>query len=108
MKIAVSATGKTKESLMDKRFGRCQYFVLFDDQTKQVDSILNPATTATSDAGPTAVKELAKHKVKAIITGFVGDVAKESLQITGIEIITIEATFVQEAIDFYFNLKRNN
>ena len=108
MKIAVSANGKTKDSFMDQRFGRCRYFVLFDDQTEQIDSILNPASYASSGAGPTAVKELIKHKIKAVITGSVGDIAKESLQLAGIEIITIEAARVQEAIDLYLKSKRKS
>jgi len=105
MKIAVSANGKTKDSFMDQRFGRCRYFVLFDDQTEQVDSIMNPSAYASSSAGPTAVKELVKHKIETVITGSVGEIAKESLQVAGIEIITMEASTVQKAIDLYLRSK---
>lgn len=43
MKIAVSATGKSLDSDMDPRFGRCNGFVLFDSDTGQADYLDNGA-----------------------------------------------------------------
>ena len=93
---------------MDRRFGRCNYFILFDDKNEQIKSIINSAASAASDAGPIAVKELTKHNIKVVITGSVGEIAKESLQTAGIEIITIKTFSVQEAIDLYLKSKRES
>ena len=108
MKIAISAKTGSIESQMDERFGRCNYFILFDDKTEQIKSIVNLAASASSGAGPIAVKELVKHKVKTVVTGSIGEIAEESLQMAGIEIITMEALTVQEAIDIYLKFKRQS
>jgi predicted Fe-Mo cluster-binding NifX family protein len=105
MKIAISAKTGSIESQMDERFGRCNYFVLFDDETEQIDILANPGTTSTSGAGPAAVEELVKHKVKIVITGSVGDIAKESLQKAGIEIILMKKTTIKQAFNHYLKAK---
>ena len=35
MKIVISSNGKTSESLLDKRFGRCEYFQIHDTESKE-------------------------------------------------------------------------
>ena len=36
MKIVISSNGKTNESLLDMRFGRCEYFQIHDTETGNV------------------------------------------------------------------------
>jgi len=36
MKIAISATGKTTEDSLDKRFGRCEYFQIHNTESGEV------------------------------------------------------------------------
>ncbi|MBW9150730.1 hypothetical protein KTC97_01625 [Clostridium estertheticum] len=36
MKIVISSNGKTNENLLDKRFGRCEYFQIHDTESGEV------------------------------------------------------------------------
>jgi len=51
MKIAISASGKTNESLLDIRFGRCEYFQIFDTQSGEVKILENEGQNASGGAG---------------------------------------------------------
>ncbi|MDO7203492.1 hypothetical protein Q5M85_03855 [Paraclostridium bifermentans] len=39
MKIAISASGKNLSDLLDKRFGRCEFFQVYDTDTKRNKNI---------------------------------------------------------------------
>jgi len=50
MKIAVSASGKDLESLVDPLFGRCPYFIIADPDDMSFEAFENPNVRA-DDAG---------------------------------------------------------
>jgi len=71
MKIAISSTGKTIESEIDARFGRCSYFLIVEienNKIKDFKAIENTAKAQMGGAGITAGEIVAKQKVDAIIT----------------------------------------
>ena len=77
MKIAISSTGKTLESEVDARFGRCNYFLIVevDKKKKEIKSfkaIENTAKDQMGGAGIRAGEIVAKQKVDAIITTNLG------------------------------------
>ena len=39
MKIAISSAGQNKESFLDKRFGRCNYFLIFNTENGEYKAI---------------------------------------------------------------------
>ena len=41
MKIAFTSKGKTLQSEVDARFGRCPFFVIYDTETKEIEVIDN-------------------------------------------------------------------
>ena len=43
MKIAISSVGKTLDSQVDQRFGRCPYFLIVDSETLDLEVIPNAA-----------------------------------------------------------------
>ncbi len=51
MKIGISVKGKNKDSLLDKRFGRCEYFQIHDTDTGEIKVLENEAKLASSGAG---------------------------------------------------------
>ena len=51
MRIAVSSTGPGLEAELDSRFGRCDYFVIVDGDTMDVESVENPNVMAAGGAG---------------------------------------------------------
>ena len=77
MKIAISSTGKTLESDLDARFGRCNYFLIVEvdkkkKEIKNFKAIENIAKEQMGGAGITAGETIANQKVDAVITTNLG------------------------------------
>ena len=75
MKIAISSTGKTLESEVDARFGRCAYFLIVEIENKEIKNtkvIKNTAKAQMGGAGISAGQIVANEKVDAIITTNLG------------------------------------
>ena len=72
MKIAISATGKTNEDLLDMRFGRCEYFQIHDTEKGEFTILENKGQNATGGAGIASSNQLIDEKVDVIITGNLG------------------------------------
>jgi len=101
VKIAISSTGQRLESDIDPRFGRCQYFLVVDSDTKEFEVFSNESAEVMGGAGIRAAQFVADLNVKAILTGNIGPNAFETLNAAGIEILTgIEGT-VNDAIEDY-------
>jgi len=75
MKIAISSIGKTMDSEVDARFGRCTYFLIVeieDKKIKNVKAIENTAKAQMGGAGIIAGEIVANEKVDAVITTNLG------------------------------------
>lgn len=101
MKIAVSATGDELDAQLDRRFGRCSFFIIVDPETMEFDTIQNASQGASSGAGVQAAQSLADSEVDSLITGNVGPNAFNALTSAGINIFTGSSGTVREAIDKY-------
>jgi predicted Fe-Mo cluster-binding NifX family protein len=42
MIVAITSTGNLPDSKIDQRFGRCEYFVIYNTETKGMEIIPNP------------------------------------------------------------------
>ena len=70
MRIAFTTTGTNWESMMDSRFGRTQYFVLYDDEKDELSSFDNSdAANDAHGAGPKTAQKLSKLDADVLITG---------------------------------------
>jgi predicted Fe-Mo cluster-binding NifX family protein len=101
MIIAVSATGESKESQLDKRFGRCEYFLLYNTETKEYKAINNNGLSAGGGAGIAAASQVIDENVSVIITGNLGPNAFELLEKAGIKSYSCEILPVFRAVDLY-------
>lgn len=84
MKVAITSTGNSPESLLDTRFGRCSYFVIYDTENQATEYIPNPNKDCIEGAGPASVQLVASKGVKKVISGEFGAKVKsifDSLQI---------------------------
>ena len=79
MKIALSSWGKDLESSLDLRFGRCDYFIIYDLDTEDFKAIDNKAKNSSGGAGIAASKQLIDESVEVIITGNAGPNAHKLL-----------------------------
>jgi predicted Fe-Mo cluster-binding NifX family protein len=85
MKIVISSTGKTSESLLDIRFGRCEYFQIHDTENGEVKILENKGQNSSGGAGIVASNQLIEEKVDVIITGNLGPNAFELFEKSGIK-----------------------
>ena len=70
MKIAFTTTGKEWTSAIDPRFGRTEYFMIFDDESKEKRVVDNTKNKMEAHgAGPKASQTLFDEKVNVLITG---------------------------------------
>ncbi len=105
MKIAVTSTGKTIESLIDPRFGRAPYILIVDSDGKLIETIDNSTNVnAFKGAGIQASKAIADRMVDVLLTGHCGPNAFTALNAAGIKVGVEQTGTVLEAID---RLNRN-
>ena len=101
MKIVVSATGVSKESMLDKRFGRCEYFIIFDTETDSYEAVSNSGVNASGGAGIKAANQIIEAKADVLITGNLGPNAFELIEKSKIKAVTCEVMPVNRAIELY-------
>lgn len=103
MKISISAKGKTLDSLLDERFGRCEYFLIYDTKNEQLNVLENKGQTAAGGAGIKAAQQLIDEKVDLIITGHLGPNAYELIGKSGIKAYKCKSMLISSAIEKYNN-----
>jgi predicted Fe-Mo cluster-binding NifX family protein len=70
MKIAFTSAGMTWESMMDPRFGRTAYILLYDEEKNQLTNYDNSAVkNEAHGAGPRTAQKLFDLKPDILITG---------------------------------------
>ncbi len=70
MKIAFTTKGTDWDSPMDPRFGRTEYFFVYDEETEKVETFDNRAIEGEAHgAGPKTSQKLAELGAEVLITG---------------------------------------
>ncbi len=101
MNICITSQGEKLESLVDPRFGRCQYFIIANPETLEFEAIVNPNMDTSGGAGIQSGQLMAEKQVKCVLTGNVGPNAFQTLQAAGVKIITGVSGSIKDAIDKY-------
>ena len=111
MKIVITATSNTIDQPFNPRFGRADYFILIDSETRDWEALPNPAADARGGAGPQAVQFIANKGVEAVISGRYGPSAFSALEAAKIEAYLAEDGTVNEVLGKYLAgelVKTNN
>lgn len=103
MKIAISAAGEQLTSNINSRFGRCDYFMIYDTETQEATAVENGGRLSPGGAGVATAKMVADLGVQAVITGLVGPKAFNALKGAGITIYSSNGGTVEQAIKQYLN-----
>lgn len=103
MKIAISATGKTINDLLDMRFGRCEYFQIHDTESGEITVLENKGQNASGGAGIVASNQLVDEKVEVIITGNLGPNAFEIIEKSGTKAYKCNDITISSVLEKYKN-----
>lgn len=101
MKICITSEGKSMDSAVDPRFGRCAFFVFFDTDTESFEVEDNSSVQAEGGAGIKAGQIVISKGAKTVLTGNVGPNAYEVLSAAGIGIVTGVSGTIRDAIWAY-------
>lgn len=106
MKICVTSQGDSLVSKVDGRFGRCEFFIIWDSIAKNFVAIKNPNIDVASGAGIQSAQLIIEQHVVQVITGDVGPKAKNVLHSANIDIETgmSSSMTVQEVLDIVQNV----
>jgi len=101
MKVAVSSTGKTLDSVIDPRFGRCSWFGIVETEDMTFEAFSNESVALGGGAGIQSAQFIASKGVEAVITGNCGPNAMSALSAAGVKIILDQTGTVREAVERY-------
>lgn len=86
MKVAVCTVDQGLEAELASRFGRCNYFVIIDTETMDVNAIPNTGGKTGEGAGVQAAQTLINEEVEAVIGANFGPNAFMTLKYAGIKV----------------------
>ncbi len=101
MKIIITAASNKIDQPFSPRFGRADYFILIDSETREWEAFSNPATAARGGAGPQAVQFIAGKGARAVISGRYGPSAFTALEAAGLQAYIAKEGTVNEVLDQY-------
>jgi predicted Fe-Mo cluster-binding NifX family protein len=99
MKVIITAITDNIEGAFNPRFGRSDYFILVDTETKDWEAFQNPAASAAGGAGPQAVQFIADKGANAVISGRYGPSAFAALNAAGLEAFIAKQGSVNEVLE---------
>jgi len=106
MKIAFCSKGCDLEAQVDERFGRADFFLIYNKETGEYTSVENMAKEAKGGAGALAVQQLVDNEVSVVIAPEAGPQALEALKNFNITVYSQNgAKTVQEALNLWSDEK---
>jgi predicted Fe-Mo cluster-binding NifX family protein len=100
MKVCITARGKSLNSAFERHFARAPFFIFHDTRTGKSEAIRNGFVISDTGIGQNAVRLLKMNGLDAVITGEIGDNARDLLKGAGISLCIFNGRgTVREAID---------
>jgi predicted Fe-Mo cluster-binding NifX family protein len=99
MKVGVAAKGKTLQSHVGDRFGRCAFFIVVDSGSMRFEAIENPGLRERDAAGLQASHMLIQRGVDAVVAKNIGHNALVTLIGAGVQVYSGAAGTVLNAIE---------
>jgi len=99
MKIAIPVVEKSINSPINQILGRCEYFLVYNTESKEENYILNTAAAAQGGAGIKAAQTIVDNGADAVICIRCGENAATVLSTSGVKIYSPKYTTVKENID---------
>lgn len=90
MKTVITSRGDKTSSLFDTRFGRAEWFCLYDEDTGDTSFVENENRETVHGAGTKAVEQIMELDAKKVISGDFGPRAKELLDQFKIQMVVLQ------------------
>ncbi|HEX2957153.1 MAG TPA: NifB/NifX family molybdenum-iron cluster-binding protein [Chitinispirillaceae bacterium] len=108
MKIAVTAENPQPESMVDPRFGRAKFFLVYDEDKKTWETIDNKQNLQSAQgAGIQSAANIVNAGCNILISGHCGPKAFTALKKAGVEVYTLTGGTVKNAVDSFKQGKLN-
>lgn len=102
MKIAISAQEPKPQSVVESRFGRASYFMVFNDDGNSWESINNDQNlNAPQGAGIQSAANVVNEGCTILISGHCGPKAFSALSKAGVSIYSVNSGTVEDALAAY-------
>lgn len=101
MKIALTSTGENLNDNMDLRFGRAEYFIIYNLDNDEFSAVENKGYTASGGAGIASAQQLIDEAVDVVISGNFGPNAYELLNSSGIKMYKGSDTSIKLLLKSY-------
>ncbi len=102
MKIFLTSTGKTLKDKIDPKFGRCDYVIIYDTETKEFTAKENPYKMGQSSVGISLAQMVVNSGAKIAISTNFGPNAYRVLKEGEIKMYKAEPdTIIEKAIEHY-------
>jgi predicted Fe-Mo cluster-binding NifX family protein len=106
MKIFITSTGNSLKDKVDPKFGRCDYYIIYDTVTKGFESKENPYKTGQTSVGISLAQTVIKSGSAIAISTNFGPNAHRVLKESDIKMFKAsESMSVEEAIKNYIEGK---
>ncbi len=100
MKIFITSKGNSMDSMVDPRFGRAEYYIIYDTDTGEIISRENPHKQGRMAVGISFAQIAIEAGVNAAISGNFGPNAFEVLRAAGIKMYRArDDQTVEEAVN---------
>jgi len=101
MKICLCGQGNSPQAPISQVFGRCLFFLIYDDQTKTYRIIENTSKNEAHGAGTNAAQIIINENVDILITNALGLNAKLVLDQCSIQVFKQNGETPQDALSLY-------
>lgn len=106
MKTVITSEGDTVNAPFDKRFGRAEWFCVYDEETSNVTFISNENVNAGNGAGTKSAEKMVELGVKKVISGDFGPKAKDLLEKFDVQMVIIAQVDGLTVADVIEKIKR--
>ncbi len=106
MKIFITTKGKDLDSTVDPRFGRAEYYIIYDTETGKFKAEENPFKRGHTAVGISLAQRIIEEGAQVAISGNFGPNAFEVLKAAEIQLYRAGGDMkVKEAVDAYLKGK---
>jgi predicted Fe-Mo cluster-binding NifX family protein len=99
MKILLATDGETLESKIAKRFGHANYYLIFDNESKEIEARVNHG----HDDNHSSLGDLANEGVTDFIVGNIGPNAFKVLQDKSTKVYLARKNKAKDALEKFLN-----